>query len=386
MSPPMNCILRQLALLLAMMCLPILLSAKHFTLVIDAGHGGKDKGALGVHSYEKDINLAVALEFGRMVKKGIDDVDVVFTRDRDVYLTLQERVDVANSKGGNLFVSIHTNSLPLKAKNRKQIQGSATYTLGLHKTQENLEVAKRENSVISLEKDYTTTYQGFDPSSTESYIMFELCQNMHVEQSVDFATLVQREFATTGKRVNKGVRQAGFLVLARTSMPAVLVELDFICNPTQEAFLCSTSGRKKMAQSLYNAFKEYYGAISSSDDSGKNTKASKRRKPVVGRDGGESLAEEPSVRQEAVADEASATDNGKVVYKVQFLTSSKQLSDESSEFKGLSPVHCYKDKGMYKYTYGEADSEKEALSILKAVRPKFKQAFIVSFKDGKRIK
>lgn len=362
---------RKIALLIALMLLPGVILAKHFTLVVDAGHGGRDKGALGRHSYEKDINLAVALEFGKMVERGFDDVEVVYTRDKDVYLTLQERVNVANSKNGNLFVSIHTNSLPLNAKNRTQIKGSATYTLGLHKTEENLEVAKRENSVISLEKDYTTTYQGFNPNSTESYIMFELCQNMHVEQSVDFASLVQKEFVRTAQRTDKGVRQAGFLVLARTSMPSVLVELDFICNPEEENFLASKSGCKKMAKSLYNAFEAYLGA-----NDAKYSGNSDKEPPLKS-------AEQKVIEENK---EKGMLADGEIIYKIQFLTSKKLLVAGSAEFMGLENVSCYKDKGLYKYTYGEAKSEKEALKILQSIRKKFKQAFIVSFKNGKRIK
>lgn len=352
-----------------------------FTLVIDAGHGGRDKGALGVHSYEKNINLAVALEFGELVKRNLDGVDVVFTRDKDVYLTLQERCDIANKRNGDLFVSIHTNSIAKKAKNRKTIHGSATYTLGLHRSEENLEVAKRENSVISLEDDYSTTYQGFDPASTESYIMFELSQNIHMEQSVNFATMVQREFVRTAGRTDNGVRQAGFLVLARTSMPAVLVELDFICNPTEENFLTSQSGKKKMANALYNAFEKYLDGLNAGGKVAKKSRVGKPDKDTNAKRSSEVEGAETVQELKPANSVAGAT-----VYKVQFLTSSRKLSDGSVEFKGLKGVECYRDKGLWKYTYGEARSEKDALKILKEkVRPLFKQAFIVAFKNGERI-
>ena len=352
-----------------------------FTLVIDAGHGGRDKGALGVHSYEKNINLAVALEFGELVKRNLDGVDVVFTRDKDVYLTLQERCDIANKRNGDLFVSIHTNSIAKKAKNRKTIHGSATYTLGLHRSEENLEVAKRENSVISLEDDYSTTYQGFDPASTESYIMFELSQNIHMEQSVNFATMVQREFVRTAGRTDNGVRQAGFLVLARTSMPAVLVELDFICNPTEENFLTSQSGKKKMANALYNAFEKYLDGLNAGGKVAKKSRVGKPDKDSNAKRSSEAEGAETVQELKPANSVAGAT-----VYKVQFLTSSRKLSDGSVEFKGLKGVECYRDKGLWKYTYGEARSEKDALKILKEkVRPLFKQAFIVAFKNGERI-
>lgn len=355
-------------MLVAMLFMPAM--AQAFTLVIDAGHGGRDKGALGVHSYEKNINLAVALEFGEMVKRNLGGVDVVFTRDKDVYLTLQERCDIANKRNGDLFVSIHTNSIAKSAKNRKRIHGSATYTLGLHRSNENLEVAKRENSVISLEDDYTTTYQGFDPTSTESYIMFELSQNIHMEQSVNFATMVQQEFVATAGRVDNGVRQAGFLVLARTGMPSVLVELDFICNPTEENFLTSKTGKRKMATALYNAFERYY----------ESTAGGKVAKTSVKTDNDAKAEKADSDRN------TDAVHSGKTVYKVQFLTSKSRLEDGAAQFKGLKGVESYRDKGLWKYTYGEADTEKGALKILKSkVRPLFKEAFIVAFKDGKRV-
>ena len=229
-------------------------SAKDFVLVIDAGHGGRDAGALGNRAKEKDINLGVALKLGRMVANNVPGVKVVYTRDKDVYLTLQERANKANRVEGDLFISIHTNSIDKKSPNRKTVAGASTWTLGLHRSKENLEVAKRENSVIYLESDFSTRYEGFDPNSTESYIIFEFMQYKHMEQSINFASDIQHEFVSVANRVDRGVRQAGFWVLAKTSMPAVLVELDFICNPTQERFLTSESGQTKMAQAIYNAF------------------------------------------------------------------------------------------------------------------------------------
>ena len=395
MEARMNiCKVLHIFLVVAAIMLPQRLWA--FTIVIDAGHGGRDKGALGVHSYEKNINLAVALEFGSMIKRNLEGVEVVYTRDCDKYLTLQERCDIANKRNGDLFVSIHTNSVAKKAKNRKTIRGSATYTLGLHRSEENLEVAKRENSVISLEDDYSTTYQGFDPTSTESYIMFELSQNIHMEQSVNFATMVQREFVKTAGRADKGVRQAGFLVLARTSMPAVLVELDFICNPTEENFLTSKSGKEKMAKSLYNAFERYYDGVKATDRKAKHDGRKDEAAASGSRKARDKAKQEDDVARATAtqkpegnvkdAKDATATKAGHTVYKVQFLTGSKKLADGSAEFKGLEGVECYRDKGLWKYTYGAAKSEKEALKILKSkVRPLFKQAFIVAFKDGKRI-
>jgi len=235
----------------------LLLPAKDFVVVIDAGHGGHDFGAIGKKTNEKSINLGVALKLGDLIKKNMDDVKVVYTRDGDYFKELQERAEIANKAHGDLFISIHTNSVDKKNKRRTTIKGAATYTLGLHRSAENLAVAKRENSVMMLEDDFSTTYCGFDPNSTESYIIFELSQNQHMEQSIDFASKVQAEMVTTAGRQDNGVRQAGFWVLAKTGMPAVLIELEFICNPTSEAFLASENGQTKFAKSIFNAFKSY---------------------------------------------------------------------------------------------------------------------------------
>ena len=228
-----------------------------FTLVIDPGHGGKDSGALGRNSKEKDINLAVALAFGEMVKANCPDVKIIYTRKTDVFVELSERAEIANKAKADLFVSIHTNSLPKGRISR----GTETYTLGMHKAAENLEVAKRENSVIAMESNYKTQYEGFDPSSSESYIIFEFMQDQNMEKSVEFARNVQREFASTAGRKNKGVYQAGFLVLRETSMPSALIELGYISTPDEEKFLRSSNGQKALARSIYKGFKAYKNKI-----------------------------------------------------------------------------------------------------------------------------
>ncbi len=346
-----------------------------YTVVIDAGHGGKDVGALGAKVCEKNVNLAVALKLGEMIKTKMKDVDVIYTRSTDKYLTLQERTKIANKSKGNLFISIHCNSIDKRNKNRKTIRGASTYVLGLHKSDDNLEVAMRENSVIALEKDYAVTYQGFDPNSTESYIIFEISQNTHLEQSMDFASKIQQEMVSVAGRVNRGVRQAGFLVLARTSMPAVLVELDFICNPTQEKFLGSESGQKKMAEALYNALYDYktsadakiaFVSQDNNDEGIKNEKKTEALSPT------------------AVTDNASKNDA--LIYKVQFMASVENLKSRDYRFKGLSPVEKYKEKGLYKYTYGAFHSQEEAQKALKQVKKKFNSAFIVIFNNNTRIK
>lgn len=229
------------------------LLAMPYTLVIDAGHGGKDPGAMNKAGKEKNINLAVALALGKLVEKNCPNVKVVYTRKTDVFVELDERANIANRAKADLFISIHTNATSAKVGPR----GTETYTLGMHKAAENLAVAKRENSVITLESNYQQKYEGFDPKSSESYIIFELMQDKNMENSVKLAGLIQKQFRTTAGRVDKGVHQAGFLVLRATSMPSVLIELGYLNNPNDAAYLTSTAGVNALAKSIYNAFVAY---------------------------------------------------------------------------------------------------------------------------------
>lgn len=227
--------------------------AASFTLVIDAGHGGNDPGAVGAVTTEKVINLNVALAFGKLVEANCPGVKVIYTRKTDVFVPLQQRADMANKAKADLFISIHTNSATKDAANAS---GAETYTLGMHRAADNLEVAKRENSVITLEANYKQAYQGFDPKKAESYIIFELMQDKHMVQSVKLADAIQKQYASSGRK-NKGVHQAGFLVLRETSMPSVLTELGFISNPAEETFLNSKEGVDKMARSIFDGFVSY---------------------------------------------------------------------------------------------------------------------------------
>ncbi|MDE6300600.1 MAG: N-acetylmuramoyl-L-alanine amidase [Muribaculaceae bacterium] len=246
--------------LLAAFCLAAgTLCAGAFTIVIDPGHGGKDYGCVGKITNEKTIVLDVATRLGKLLAEEHPEMKQVFTRSDDRFVSLNDRARIANKANADIFVSIHVNSVDKKTRGREAIHGASVYTLGLHRSDDNLEVAMRENSVIELEQDYSETYQGFDPNSSESYIIFELIQNSHLKQSIELADGIQRQLTTTGSRADKGVRQSGFLVLRATSMPAVLVELDFICNPAAEKFLASESGRQAMARSLATAIGGYYG-------------------------------------------------------------------------------------------------------------------------------
>lgn len=249
-----------------------------YTVVIDAGHGGKDVGAKGETAVEKDINLAVALKLGKLITKEHKDVKVIYTRSTDVFVPLQKRCDIANKAKGDLFISIHTNSVDASNPNRKTVEGASVYTLGLSRQKENLDVAKRENSVMTLEKDYTTTYCGFDPNSSESYIMFEMSQNRHINQSVRFARFAQRQLVKGAGRADKGVRQDIFWVLVQTGMPAVLVELDFICNPRHEEFMNTTEGQDKLAKALAKAFTDYHAQLPSEPKATSSTKKRNKNK------------------------------------------------------------------------------------------------------------
>ncbi|MCH5225274.1 MAG: N-acetylmuramoyl-L-alanine amidase [Muribaculaceae bacterium] len=232
------------------------LDDKKFTVVIDAGHGGKDIGASDNGVMEKNINLKVAKQLEALIKKKLKNTSVVMTREGDSYLTLQQRADKANKARGDLFISIHTNSVDKRNRNRKTVAGSSVYTLGLHKDENNLEVAMRENSVIELERDYAQKYSGFDPQKDESYIIFEMAQKRNLSQSIMFAETVEKELVKSGRK-DRGVHQAGFWVLWATSMPSVLIELDFICNPESAKYMASDKGAKEMAEAIFKAIEKY---------------------------------------------------------------------------------------------------------------------------------
>lgn len=246
--------IRSILLLLLCVAVPALGLAqkRQFTLVIDAGHGGHDAGAVGSFSKEKNINLNVALAFGRLVESNCPDVKVIYTRRTDVFIPLQQRADIANRNKADLFISVHTNALPAG----RIAYGSETYSLGMARAGSNLEVAKRENSVIMLENDYKTRYEGFDPNKAESYVIFEIMQDRYMKQSVELARCIQKQYAQAGRQ-DKGVHQAGFLVLRNTSMPAVLTELGFISTPAEEQYLNSKQGIAELSRSIYNGFLTY---------------------------------------------------------------------------------------------------------------------------------
>lgn len=360
-----------------------------FKLVIDAGHGGKDPGAIGRFSREKNINLAVAKAFGKLVETNCKDVDVIYTRQTDIFVPLDKRADIANKANADLFISIHTNALP----GRVIARGSETYTLGMARAEANLEVAKRENAVILIENDYKERYEGFDPNSSESYIMFEFMQDKHMEQSVNLAKLIQKEFRTTGGRQDKGVHQAGFLVLRQTSMPSVLIELGYISTHDEESFLNSENGKRKLSESIYNAFLQYkqkYKKGGSEDKQKTNNATSQSEEKVpqqekVKSDIAKLIHEENLPATPDSVKGGASPKQDQLIFKVQILVSQRQLHSGSAQLKGLSPIDFYKENNLYKYTYGETSDYKEAKQNRNKIKDKFKDAFIVAFLNGKKI-
>ena len=376
-------------------CLGLLISpfcsssaeAKDFVVVIDAGHGGHDPGAVGKISKEKNINLNVALKLGKQIQKNCPDVKVVYTRTRDVFIPLDRRAEIANNAKADLFISIHTNAL---AKNRTA-KGASTWTLGLAKSDANLEVAKRENSVILYESDYKTRYAGFNPNSAESYIIFEFMQNKHMEQSISLASEIQKSFGAC-KRVDRGVRQAGFLVLRKTSMPSVLVELGYISNRQEEQFMRTAAGQNKLAEALYDAFCKYkknYDRRKGNISGAVVAPVANEKTPPPGSEADILNKKQQATRQKtSVSSTTSVNRNtkGKVIYKIQFLTSNKKLPANSRLFKGYKNVDFYVEKGIYKYTYGETSDFNSIRKMRRTIAKDFKDAFIIAFKDGKKVK
>lgn len=347
---------------------------KNFVLVIDPGHGGHDPGAVGRNAREKDIVLSVAKLFGNMVEKNMSDVKVVYTRKTDVFIPLQQRATIANNNKADLFVSIHVNA----AKNRTAY-GAETFTLGLAKTQANLDVAMKENAVILLEDDYQTTYKGFDPKSIDSYIMFEFMMDTYLDNSILFATNVQNNFVNSAKRFDRGVKQAEFWVLHRTAAPSVLIELGFISNYNEELYLKSTSGQQELALSIYNAFVRYKknhdlkSGYNYSDD-----------KSVVSYE--EKSSDNQDVNQVESSSVTTSTSQEELpVFKLQIFASSSVLKANDPNIKGLSEVVYYKEGKFYKYTVGASSDFQSINKLRQDLKNRFPDAFVIAFYKGQKI-
>ena len=352
-------------------------------VVLDPGHGGHDHGCMSKdRKYsEKNIVLSVALKLGKIIEEEHPDVKVIYTRKKDVFIPLAERADIANRNKADLFLSIHVNANPSVVPS-----GSETYTMGSHVSDKNFEVSKRENAVIKMEDDYTTKYEGFNPDSPESYIIFSLLQNAYSEQSIRFASFIQDEYKKGPVSVNRGVRQAGFLVLWRTTMPSVLTEIGFLTNAADKAKIITTEGQQKIARHLADAFTRYcedyssrYGNTEETPEENSNENAPKPDETQT------TEPEQPEVQnpEPEVKTEVEKPAKEQVRYSIQIMAAKKKLKSNSSEFKGLKGVQSIYDNGFYKYHYGDWDTRQKAAAVLGDVRKKFPQAFIIAIKNGK---
>ncbi len=388
-------------------------------VVIDAGHGGHDPGAVGKISKEKDIVLSIALKTGKFIEENMPDVEVIYTRKTDVFVELYRRAKIANEAKADLFISIHCN-----ANKSTTPYGSETYVMGLHRSDANLSVAQTENASILLEEDYHVKYDGFDPTSPEGYIFFSMLQHAYLDQSLGLASNVQKHFKDRVNLFDRGVKQAGFLVLYKTTMPAILIEAGFISNVKEEKMLASDEGQTYIASAIFRAVKEYKQTVErtpipiANKETAKPTPAAKDKesKSSVGNAKATNTEQEapllaqkdghintigdnnPTASQTATnkpvlieSGDITASEQGKpyeqsVVFKVQFLVSKSIHNSIADEFKGLKSVDHYFHDGLYKYTYGNEKSQEAASALVKELkRIGFKDCFVIAFFNNKRI-
>lgn len=322
------------------------------TVVIDPGHGGRDAGASGKIAKEKNIALAIALKLGTYIEENFPDVKVIYTRTEDVFIPLNERAEIANKNKADLFISIHLNG----NKNIRAF-GTETYVMGIHKTDGNLEVAKKENAAILYEEDYTSKYEGFDPHSAESYIIFSYLQNTYLEQSLNYAAFVENEFETRALRKSRGVKQAGFLVLWQTTMPSVLIEAGFLTNPQEEKYLMSKDGQEYIASAIFRAFKNY-----------KNTIEAKSKF---------------STKIDSL--EKNQNEDSPVYFKIQIASSQNPIEKNDPFFKTLENIEEYKANGMYKYTVGLSSDYNEINKLKNSIEGQYPDAFIIAIDSTGKI-
>ena len=335
------------------------------TVVLDAGHGGKDPGNLGTGRYkttEKHVSLNVAKLIGKYINEAYPDVKVIYTRDNDTFIELKERCNIANAAKADVFISVHCN-----ANEKESPNGCETYVMGLHKTEANMRVAQKENAAILLEDGHELKYDGYDPKDPESMIALSLRQNVHLDHSLLLSALIQKQFKDRVGRLDRGVKQAGFLVISYNTMPSVLVELGFLTNPTEEDYLQGDQGQDYMASAIYRAFKEYKTTV---EGHGGVTAT----KPV----------EQAEVPVPEVAPTVTVASG--VVFKVQIATSSKRIEPKPKNFNGIAGVEEHHGAGLYKYTAGSAKDLEKARQLQEEYRSKgYDGCFIVAFKDGVRI-
>lgn len=375
-------------------------------IVIDAGHGGKDPGASGKYTREKDIALLVALKTGQLIKEKHPNVEIIYTRKTDVFIPLKERAEIANKSNADLFISIHCNS-----NKSSQPHGSETYVMGLHKSEANLDVAKAENSAILYEDNYESKYEGFDPSSEENHIIFNFFQNSFLSHNLDLATKVQDEFTDHTPLHNRGVKQAGFWVLYKTTMPGVLIETGFLSNTNDEKFLNSKEGQQKLSAAIASAISDYKvdhdekeklkaGQMTTQQIQNKEeikenkNEDPKRELPIAASAVIEATEAKPKEGKELIEEDTppptsetkTTASKEMVVFKIQFLSLSTEKKLKGGNYDKIPPISSYVHNGMYRYTSGSTENYEKAIQIQTDIRKAgFKDAFVVAFHKGKRI-
>ena len=347
------------------------------TIVIDPGHGGHDPGCHGASANEKNVALAVSLKLGKLIEQHFPDVKVIFTRKTDVFVELYRRAQIANENKADLFICIHCNSGP------KSAYGAETFLMGLHKTDDNLNVAKRENAVILQEDNYERKYDGFDPNSPEANIIFSLYQNAFLDQSLYFADRLQHEFKTYAHRHNRGVKQAGFLVLYKTTMPSVLIETGFLTNGEDEKFLKGELGQQKMANAIlkaFNTYKHWVDGTSIKQIHLEEITEIDKPKTIV------EQAQETNYANSNAVTETVKADENEIIYRVQVYNSPERVSLKSSRFRGRTDVWEYNVNNSWKYTVGNCEKQEEAIKLQNEMKKLgFSDAFVVVFKNNNRI-
>lgn len=348
------------------------------TVVIDAGHGGKDVGCLGSKSYEKDVALAVSLKLGAYLEEKFENLNVIYTRKTDVFLELDERARIANRNKADLFICIHANSASPKAF------GTETYVMGNAKSEANMKVAQRENASILLEENYEEKYANFDPNKPESYIMMSMIQSAYQQQSINFAEKVQKQFRERVGRKDRGVKMAPYLVLHQTTMPSVLIETGFLTNKAEEEFLTSDIGQDYLASAIFRAFREYKAELESKSKSLVNDEVSSEEN--IQADKKEKNASLKKDKKNVSGQNTKHVANEGLVFKVQISTTSEKVDPSPANFKGLENVSYYEAGGLFRYTYGSESNWESANQLQEKVRQSgFEDAFVIAFYNGKRI-
>jgi N-acetylmuramoyl-L-alanine amidase len=346
------------------------------TVVLDAGHGGHDTGALGKNSREKDISLAIVLRLRDYIHDNLKDVKVILTRDDDTFVELYRRARIANENKADLFISVHCNSTKATSA-----YGVETFVMGLHKSEANLAVAKAENASILLEDDYVEKYDGFDPNSAEGNIFFSMMQNAFLDRSLEFAGKVQHQLVDNLHMLDRGVKQAGFLVLFKTAMPGVLIETGFISNPKEEKFLTSDKGQDQMAQAIYKALRDYKNQVEKRSPEKENPTQN-----LTENRGPENISSKSTTMSEPDQVSTQSTDQNRVSYRVQFAMYPDLKPVDSKIFSGITDVKMYRHNGAFKYTSGDFEAMDQALQLRRELISKgYKDAFIVAFRGEERI-